>query len=60
MSYSEHLEQDATNDESTLEANSLPDVHGKIYCSTMACALLAFPAYTNKISYHMRYATIFL
>ena len=44
MPYSEHLEQGATNDEwriqtYTLEANSLPDVHGKIYCSTLAYAL---------------------
>ena len=44
MSYSEHREQGATNDECrirtyTLEANSLPDVHGKIYCSTVAYAL---------------------
>ena len=42
------------------ETNSLPDVSGKIYCSTLAYALQAFPVQSNKISYHMEYATIFL
>ena len=42
------------------ETNSLPDVHGNIYCSTLAYTLLVFPVYANKISYHMTYTTIFL
>ena len=42
------------------ETNSLSHVRGKIYCSTLAYALEAFPVCANKVSYHMAYATIFL
>ena len=34
------------------ETNFLPDVWEKIYFSMLAYALLAFPEYINKISYH--------
>ena len=34
------------------ETNFLPDVWEKIYFSMLAYALLDFPEYINKISYH--------